>query len=265
MDGIIILDKPKGPTSRFVVSQIKSLFKSKAGHVGTLDPKVTGVLPIFMGKATKLVEIMERSDKEYVGKMRLHKDVDEKTLRDEMKRFVGTIEQVPPVRSAVKRVPRKRKIYEFQLISKSGKLADFRVKCEAGTYVRKLVHDLGENIGGAHMVELRRTMAGPFTLDDAKKMDEIRKEMFDAVLPVETLKKFYKSVQIKKTAEFSVTHGSPIFKNGIQKVDPSKPGELLLILDHDGFVIGLGEYVGKKIEVKVKSVIHQVSKSETNL
>ena len=263
MDGIIIVDKPKGPTSRSVAQIIGVLFKSKAGHVGTLDPKVTGVLPIFIGKATKLVDIMSESDKEYVGKMFLHKDVDEKALRIHMSAYTGTITQVPPVRSAVKRAPRKRKIYEFELLSKSRRVAEFRVRCEAGTYVRKLIHDMGQEIGGAHMVELRRTAAGPFTLKDAIPLKKVENDPLKYLRQVEVLKKFYKSAKLKKSSEYSVSHGSPIFENGVAESDEILKGEKFLILDHDGFVIGLGEYVGGKMFAKVKSILYTVSKSET--
>ncbi len=260
MDGIIIVDKPKGLTSRAVVDKVKRILNvKKAGHVGTLDPIATGVLPIFVGKATKLVEIMSRSDKEYVGEMRLHKDVSKEDLENAMKKFTGVIEQVPPVRSAVKRQKRKRRIYEFALLSKSGRIAEFRVKCEAGTYVRKLIHDMGQELGGAHMFSLRRTAAGPFKITDAIPLERAKEK----ILPIDVLKKYYKKVYLKKTAEYSVTHGSPIFSGGVLRNDALERGELFLILDHDGDILGLGEFVGERMFGKVKSIIRVVSKSET--
>ncbi len=280
MDGIIIIDKPRGPTSRAAVSEVKNILgASKAGHLGTLDPLATGVLPIFLDKATKLIDILSRSDKTYIAKMRIHKEgISTKEIENVMKRFTGVIEQIPPVRSAVKRVKRKRKIYEMKIISRDGKVVEFSVKCEAGTYVRKLIHDMGLEFGGAHMIWLRRIQAGPFKIEDSITIDRLKeiKNSFgiseliekNIIMSVSEIKKFCKKVYIKKSAEFSVTHGSPLFSNGVLKKDKLSKGELFLILGNDGDVLGLGEYIGEKVFAKVKSILYEkkmVSKFETNL
>jgi len=279
MNGIIVIDKYGGPTSRSIVLEIKKILGvSKAGHLGTLDPLATGVLPIFLDKATKLIDILSRSDKTYIAKMRIHKYVDTNEIKNVMKKFTGVIEQIPPVRSAVKREKRKRKIYEIKYLSRQGNIIEFSVKCEAGTYIRKLIHDMGLEIGGAHMVWLRRVQAGPFKIEDAisiKKLKELKKEIGMAGLierniikSVNVLKNFCKKVYIKKTAEFSITHGSPIFLQGVLKSDKLKKGELFLILSHDGEILGLGEFVGKKIFAKIKSILelkNKVSDCETKL
>lgn len=164
---LINLDKPTGPTS-FQVSQfVRNLFQlDKASHMGTLDPQVTGVLPITLGRACKLSEWFMHKDKKYVGIMRLHKDLSIEELKKEMKDFVGKITQLPPVRSRVKRDFREREIKQFEIIEKEGKDVLFIAEVQAGTYIRKLCSDLGEKIGGAHMLELRRVKASIFTEND---------------------------------------------------------------------------------------------------
>lgn len=164
---LINLDKPAGPTS-FQVSQFvkNSLHLAKTSHMGTLDPQVTGVLPITLGRACKLSEWFMHKDKKYVGIMRLHEDLSLDKLKKEMKDFVGKITQLPPVRSRVKRDFREREVKQFEILEKQGKDILFIADVEAGTYIRKLCSDLGEKIGGAHMLELRRVKASIFTETD---------------------------------------------------------------------------------------------------
>jgi len=165
---IINIDKPKGFTSFDVVNKLRYLFKvKKVGHFGTLDPMVTGVLPIAIGKATRLTPYFMNKDKTYIGKFRLHKKISKVDLEKEMKKFLGTINQLPPQKSRVKRQIRKRNIHEFKIIKKHEKIVEFKSVVQAGTYIRKLISDLGEKIGGAHMTELRRTQAGIFEIKNS--------------------------------------------------------------------------------------------------
>ena len=128
---------------------------------------MTGILPIALEGATKVVQAILLSGKEYVCVMRLHSQVSEDRIKDVLDEFCGTIYQRPPVRASVKRRLRIRKIYYLNLLEMDGKNVLFRVGCEAGTYIRKLCHDLGEVLGcGSHMRELRRTKAGPFLEDE---------------------------------------------------------------------------------------------------
>ena len=164
--GLVNIDKPAGPTS-FSVSEFvcKKLGLKKTSHMGTLDPKVTGVLPITLGRACKLAGYFIRHDKSYVGVLETHKVCDIKELQGLIDgNFVGRIRQTPPHRSAVKREERERTVYSWKLIeaSEDGKSFLFDCKVEGGTYIRKLCSDLGEMIGGGHMGELRRTQAGVF-------------------------------------------------------------------------------------------------------
>lgn len=134
--------------------------------MGWGDPKVTGVLPVALEDATKVVQALLLSGKEYVCVMRLHGDVSKVRVKEVLKEFHGTIYQRPPVRSSVKRQLRVRTIYYLDLLETEGRNVLFKVGCEGGTYIRKLCYDIGEVLGcGAHMQELRRTRAGPFTED----------------------------------------------------------------------------------------------------
>lgn len=173
LHGVVLLDKPKGPTSRkAALSAGQLLGIRKVGHGGTLDPKVTGVLPVLLGASTPLAEILLGCDKVYEGTLALHGDVAQLDLERAMASFVGLIEQMPPVRSAVKRALRKRTVYSFELTALKGREAMFMCSCEGGTYIRKLVHDLGTSLGcGAHMTSLRRMQAGPFDIGECVTID----------------------------------------------------------------------------------------------
>jgi len=174
--GILVMDKPADWTSHDVVAFVRGCLRiKKVGHLGTLDPMVTGVLPLVLGKATKLSASLMKKDKTYIGTMALHKEISEEELGKEMKKFVGKIVQLPPVKSRVKREERERDVYEFKIVKFHKKKVEFLVRCEAGTYVRKLIHDLGEGIGGAHMTALKRTKAGMFDEKQMVKMDDFKK------------------------------------------------------------------------------------------
>ena len=163
--GLIPLDKPRGPTSHEVVAWTRKLLGvEKAGHSGTLDPPVSGLLPIGLGQSTRALSLLLMFPKEYRGVMRLHSSVPRRQLDGVVKEFTAEIFQRPPQRSSVSRQTRSRTVYELELTESQGNLFLFRVLCQSGTYVRKLVYDIGEVLGvGATMVELRRTKVGPLT------------------------------------------------------------------------------------------------------
>ena len=162
--GLILLDKPPGPTSHQVVAWAKKILEiPKAGHSGTLDPQVTGVLPLGLGDATKALGVLLFGSKEYQGLGRLHSLPSKEKLDDILKEFCGDIYQRPPQRSAVSRQTRIRKIFELELLEQKERLILIRIACESGTYIRKLIYDIGEVLGpGATMVELRRTRVSQF-------------------------------------------------------------------------------------------------------
>src|SRR3989344_2892844 len=228
--GIINVDKPSGMTSFQVDDYVRGRLEVKrAGHQGTLDPNVSGVLPVALNRACKLSKYLTGKDKSYVGVMRLHIDVDDKKLKKEMKNFVGMIKQMPPVRSAVKRVERTREVKKFDFLEKEERDVLFFAEVEAGTYIRTLINDLGKRIGGAHMLELRRTRAGMFDekecvdlykfdegVDDYKKGDEksLRKIIASGD---DVIKQSMNIIEIKKDNLDKILRGKPIHKQDLVK------------------------------------------------
>jgi len=212
--GVVIVDKPSGMTSRQVVDKIKKILSvKKAGHCGTLDPKVTGVLLVVLEEATKATYLLMGLNKEYEGVMYLHRDVELKKVRKAAKDFVGEILQKPPVKSAVARKLRKRKVYFFKILKKDGKNVYFRTKVEAGTYIRKLCSDMGKKLGvGAHMKSLRRTGVGHFSIKNSHTIDKIKKtkSLNGILIPIEKAILHVKKIRIKSSAVQSVHHGAPI-------------------------------------------------------
>ena len=208
-NGIIIVDKPAGWTSQDVAAKLRGVFhERRVGHGGTLDPMATGVLPVFVGRATRAAEFMESAEKEYVAGLRLGlvtntQDTSGETLEEHpvsvtrqaleavLTRFTGPIEQIPPMYSAIKiggkklyelarkgqeieRKPRPVTIHELELLDGAGSDWTIRVRCSKGTYVRTLCHDIGAALGcGGCMSSLRRTAAGGFTLRQAVGMEDI--------------------------------------------------------------------------------------------
>jgi len=225
--GVINLDKPSGPTSFQTAERVKRIFGlKKMGHFGTLDPKVTGVLPIALNRACKIQNFFMRKDKTYVGVMRIHKNISKKLLQKEMDNFVGKIMQLPPLRSKVKREERERQVYYWNILEKNGKEILFETKVEAGTYIRKLIHDLGEKIGGGHMIELRRTQAGIFdendknfiNLYDLEKIKDNEEELRKIIISgEEAIKRIMKTIQVKESSIKQLLFGKPLFQEDLKE------------------------------------------------
>ena len=253
---VIILDKHSGPTSHQCTAWVKNIFNvNKAGHAGTLDPAVTGVLPIELGNSTKAAMVLSGMDKEYVGVMHLHKDLDEDLLRKVVKeKFLGKIRQTPPVKSAVARRERERTVYYFDIVEIDGKDALFKVGCEAGTYIRKLVHDLGQALKvGAHMSELRRTKVGNFTEEEAHSLLKIRdiyqfwkenrdeKGLRQILIPVEDAISNVKRILVKDSAVGNICNGAPVYPNGICKIQEGiVRGETIAVNTLKGELVAFG-------------------------
>lgn len=254
--GIVNIDKPAGPTSHEVSSFVKGILGyKKAGHAGTLDPGVTGCLPIAFGSATRIVQLLLGAGKEYVCLMHVHKSFDREKLEKVFSKFVGEISQLPPVKSAVKRAVRKRSIYYLEILDVRERDRDvlFRVGCQAGTYIRKLVSDMGELLGGAHMAELRRTKAGPFSenslvpLQDLKdafyyyKEEGNEKFLRKVVLPFESVVSFIPKVYVLDSAVDSLCHGFNLKLPGVAKFDSDiKKGGVVAVMSLKGELIGYG-------------------------
>ncbi len=276
--GILNIDKPSGPTSFDISDYVRKKLKlRKTSHFGTLDPKVTGVLPIALNRACKLTGFFLGEDKEYVGVMRIHKDIEiEKIKKVINKKFIGKIKQIPPVKSRVKRVEREREIYSFELLEKDGKDILFKVKCEGGTYIRKLIDDLGKEIGiGAHMLELRRTRAGLFSENDKnfvnlyefdRAVEELEKgndyEIRKIIIPAEEIiKKRFKKIEIKKKEVDRLLTGKPIFEKDIEKKPVLSKGELICAFYKNKF-IGIYEVLNEEIFAKPKFVLQPIKQQE---
>jgi len=228
---IINIDKPVEHTSFDVDSRIKKLFGlKKTAHFGTLDPMVTGVLPVALNRACRLLDFFMHKNKTYIGEMHLHKEISREDLEKEMKKFLGIIIQKPPVKSRVKRVEREREIINFKILKfdKEKQNAEFLAEVQAGTYIRKLIHDLGENIGGAQMTNLRRIKAGLFEEKDIVKIEDIEnavklwKEKQDGsrlreiLIPAEIIMKLYPVIQIKKTSLKEILNGKPLLEKDLE-------------------------------------------------
>lgn len=233
--GVINLDKPAGPTSHQVVAWLKiALGVSKAGHGGTLDPGVTGVLPIAILDATKVVRTLLEAPKEYVCVLETQREVKPDRMREVLLEFQGPIFQVPPLKSAVKRELRVRTIYKTEVMEVTPRQALFRTSCEAGTYIRKLCHDVGLVLGpGGHMRELRRSVTGPFhertsvSLQDVRDAWEHYKDSKDeawireVIRPVEELVAHLPRATVRDSAVDALCHGADLALPGIVEIDGS--------------------------------------------
>lgn len=277
--GVINLDKPPGPTSHEVAAWVKRILGvSRAGHAGTLDPGVSGVLPIALERATKIIGVVTHTSKEYIVLMQLHGDVSREDIERVVSMFIGEIYQRPPLRSSVKRILRKRRIHEIEILEIDGRRVLMRVKADPGTYIRKLCHDMGLILGvGAHMRELRRIATGSFREDDSlvtlHRLSEAvylynlgdEKPLRRSILPVEYSVAHLPKILVRNTAVGAVTHGAMLAVPGIAMASSSiKKGDLVALFTLKGelIAVGISEMSGEEmvlrdrgIAVKVKRVI----------
>jgi tRNA pseudouridine55 synthase len=241
MNGILVVDKPEGMTSHDVVQAIRKKFRtSKVGHLGTLDPIATGVLPISLGKATRLAQFIPNSPKIYEGELRFGfatntydregiPSGDERpvngNIEETMKALTGSLDQIPPPFSAkkiggvpsyklarknrsVEIAPAKVQIEAFEIVSLDLPYMTFRVVCSPGTYVRSLAHDLGQRLGcGAHLTALRRIRSGEFQIENATALKTCSAEN---VIPLEKLLDSLPLIEVSGQDETRVIHGNEI-------------------------------------------------------
>ncbi len=251
---IVNVDKPPGPTSHEVSSWVKKILNvKKTGHSGTLDPGVTGVLPVGINRGTKVLYALLNAGKEYVGVMKLHRDASLEEVKRVASLFKGKIYQRPPVKSSVKRRLRIREIYWLNILEKMDTYVLFRSGVEAGTYIRKLCHDMGLVLGtGAHMVELRRTRVGGLdewgavTLQDLTDAYHFWKEDGDDsllrryLLPVEVAVKHLPKIVIRDSAVGSIVNGANLTIKGVVSVEEGiEPNALIALMTKKGELVAL--------------------------
>ena len=275
VNGILLLDKPKGMTSNAALQKVKRLLKArKAGHTGSLDPMATGLLPLCFGEGTKVSKFLLEADKRYWTTLRLGQEtatgdaegeigetaevaVTEGDVRAVLERFVGEIEQVPSVYSAIKKdgeplykkvrrgeeveAPKARQvtIHDIRLVALDGDRLELDIHCTKGTYIRTLATDIGRALGClAHLAELRRTASGPFRIEDAVPLETLegegRAEREAHMLPVDTALEGFPAVELGETAAYYLLQGQPVM------VPKAPEGQYLRLYDDTGKFLGVG-------------------------
>jgi len=272
--GVVNLDKPPGPSAHQVAGWVRDMVDDRltemgatgidrVAHGGTLDPKVTGCLPILLGDAARCARVFDDSVKEYVAVLELH-GPPPADLESVLTEFEAPLYQKPPRKSAVRRQRRVREIHELELLELTGQQGLLRVRCESGTYVRKLCHDLGLALGtGAHMGDLRRTATGIFddaslvTMEDLAdalafwaedgETDPLREVVAPAERALDTLPR----VVIAPSAASEVAEGAPVYAPGVIGSAPAPVGEttaaadsLVCCVTPDDAAVCLGTLVG---------------------
>ena len=276
IDGVFVLDKSSGTSSNSALQQVKRLFgANKAGHTGSLDPLASGLLPICLGQSTKVAQFLLDDDKRYFvrGKLGEVSDtgdsdgkisqygstsgIDETTIKDSLKKFVGVISQVPPMFSALKkngtplyklarkgieveRNPREVKIYEIQFISLEANILTLEVSCSKGTYIRTLLEDIGKDLNcGAHVIELRRIGFAHLNIDQSKSFDQINKmssgELEKLLIGPDEMLPNLKSVYLDYDQSVDVKFGRKI------KCDEFNTPQKVKLYDSNRKFIGIGE------------------------
>lgn len=257
--GVVNLDKPPGPSAHQVSAWIRDMVGvEKAAHAGTLDPKVTGCLPVLTGTATRLAPALLEGAKEYVAVLELHASAPT-DYASVLAEFEGRLYQKPPRKSAVARRLRVREVYELKAleVSDDRRQTLLRIRCESGTYVRKLCHDLGLALGtGAHMGHLRRTATGPFADGDLVSLHDLvdalaewrERETDDwlreVLAPAERALTHLPSVTIAPSAARAVAEGAPVFAPGVIDAEDAETGALVACYTPNGAVVCLGRLVG---------------------
>ncbi|MDH4119751.1 MAG: tRNA pseudouridine(55) synthase TruB [Acidimicrobiia bacterium] len=287
MIGFLVIDKPAGCTSHDVVAAVRRATGiKKAGHAGTLDPMATGVVVVALGRATRLIRFVQDHDKEYLATARFGEltdtldadgavlerepmDVTLADIRSVATRFVGTIMQVPPMVSAlrvggrrlyelaregteVERAARPVVVTELEIIDAGPPPypdVRMRVKCGKGTYIRSLADDLASALGGrAHLTSLRRTAAGPFTVDDAVSLDELPEGWRGAVVsPADTLSDMSR-FEVDEAGASAVRHGTVFARAPIDGVGE---GDHFIVCGPDGSLLAVYTVTGKGAKPEV--------------
>lgn len=271
--GVVNLDKPPGPSAHQVAGWVRDMVSDhletagaspidRVAHGGTLDPKVTGCLPILLGDAARCARVFDDAVKEYVAVLELHGPAPA-DLSAVVAAFEAPIYQKPPRKSAVRRQRRVREIYELEILEQDGQKVLLRVRCESGTYVRKLCHDIGLALGtGAHMGHLRRTATGLFddstlvTMEDLADAlsfwteDDDETALREVVAPAERALVALPRVEIAPSAAREVAEGAPVYAPGVLGTAPApdggataRKGDLVVCVTPNGAAVCLGTLV----------------------
>lgn len=281
LDGVLLVDKPEGPTSHDVVATARrALRTTRIGHAGTLDPMATGLLVLMIGKATRLATFLSGVDKTYRGTLRLgvttdtyDRDgtpvgparqacVDEAQVAATMQRFLGSVSQVPPVFSAKKvrgtpmhRLARRNRpvtptpvlviFHRIDLLGLEGDEVAFEAAVSAGTYLRSFAHDLGNLLGcGAYLSALRRTAAGPFRVEDALTLEALRTEGPSAaarVIPMEGIPLGIPTLVLTPAGMHAIRHGRPCGLGEVVTPRPPLAPGRCRLQAPEGALLGIGE------------------------
>ncbi len=279
MDGILIINKTSGMTSHDVVAVIRKILKTKkVGHTGTLDPDATGVLVACVGKATKLSRFFMATRKEYIAEMVLGVRTDSQDssgsilseiteftvtleqVQDALKKLTGEISQIPPMVSAVRhkgkklyelarkgkeveREPRKVTVYSLELLEFAFPRIMFKVECSKGTYIRTLCSDIGDLLGcGAHQASLMRTRTGPFAIENAVTLEELKllAEPAEKIIPSAKALSFLPEVKVKKWFRKFVSKNAVLTEADIIEKPELSEDEAVRIVDPDGLLLAIG-------------------------
>jgi tRNA pseudouridine55 synthase len=275
VDGVLVVDKPAGPTSHDVVDRVRrALGTRKVGHTGTLDPFATGVLPVCVGRATRLARFLSGGEKEYLATVRLGfatttddatgeplgtprpAGVGDEAVAAALAGLVGSFDQVPPAFSAkhvggrrlydlarrgaaVPRAASPVTVHAVEVRARRGDEIEIRVRCSPGTYVRALARDLGERLGtGGHLTALRRTRSGAFDLEGAIPGDDLARAR-ESLLPLSALLLDLPAVRVGDAGRALLSHGQELGRDVVVAGFPESPVERVRVLDANGDLLAL--------------------------
>jgi len=289
--GVLVADKPCGPTSQDIVARVRQFLKVKVGHTGTLDPMATGVLPLVVGRATRLARFYQAHDKEYGAEIRLGQSTDtfdregkilekhpvpeisSQLAQSVLSRFKGEIQQQPPMFSAVKvggerlynlarqnltvqRPFRKVSIYSLELLEQTRASWHLRVHCSSGTYIRTLAHEIGQALGcGAFLYDLRRLRAGSFDLSQALSVEEMEGRWKEMLYSMERLLPDLPRVDLDEVDIMKIGHGNEI------SYQDSKHRDLYRLF-HNQKLMAIGEG-GAEAQLRPKIVLRRIEEAST--
>lgn len=253
--GLLVLDKPRGPSSHQVTAWAGDILGARVGHAGTLDPGVSGVLVVMIGNAVRLAPVLLSEDKEYIAVIRFHGNVGEDAVKNVAEEFTGRIYQRPPLKSAVARNLRIRTVHTLDVLEISGRRAVLRITCDAGTYIRSLCHHMGLALGcGAHMEELRRTRSGVFSEDSAHTLAALKDATYLArqgdsralagmILPPETVAGGLPTLVVRDSAVDALCHGAALAGVGVVRQDEFGKKDVVAMLTLKGELVCIGEAI----------------------